>query len=183
MLERTPLLITLVMTLFASTQTFAAKAPLSPDELDEQADVVMVGKVERYRTDRRVMEGEERTQVTLYVVVESVEKGDPGDVGRTMTVRCDRLTRMSPFMLPTHDGNESIPAPGSRAKFFLAGGSALAPNGIEVLDGGAELDLPMKPAWQAFLEWPLLIVPLVVLVLIALLITLLTKKRAKSNGD
>jgi hypothetical protein len=171
-------LVALATSFIVVPPAYAAKRPYSPDELEKEADAIVVGKVQSYRTEERVMEGEERTRVTLDVVVESIEKGNPGEPGKVIEIECDRLTRMSPFMLPTHDGNEVIPVADSRAKFYLVGGAALAPNGIELLDGGAELNLPMKSAMGAFLEWPLVLVPLVVLVLIALLITMLTKKRA-----
>src|SRR5947209_8638370 len=135
MLGRPVLLFTLIVAVVAAAPVSADMPRLSPDELQRRADVIMIGKVQSYRTEPRVREGEERTQVFLDVLVESVEKGKPEVAGQLLPIRCDRLTRRSPFGLPTHGGNRPIPAPGSRAKFFLEGQSALAPNGIELLEG------------------------------------------------
>jgi hypothetical protein len=177
MFSRPAILLALAAALIATAPAFAAKRPYTPEELAKEAEAIIFGKVQSFRMKSRVMEGEERTRVTLDVVVESVEKGSPGDPGKVVQVECDRLTRVSPFGLPTHQGNESIPAAGSRAKFFLAGNTALAPNGIEVLDGGAELNLPMKSALTAFMEWPLIVAPIATVFLVAWLIWMLSKKR------
>jgi hypothetical protein len=182
MLGRPVLLVTLIVAVVAAAPVSADMPRLSPDELHRRADVIMIGKVECYRTEPRVREGEERTQVFLDVLVESVEKGKPDVVGQVIQIRCDRLTRRSPFLLPTHIGNQPIPAPGSRARFFLQGQSALPPNGIELLEGATELDLPMKSPWLALLEWPLVLLAAVALALVVLIAAALYRRRVKRRA-
>jgi hypothetical protein len=180
MLSRPVLLCVLCIAFGAVAPVSADKPRLSQDELRRQADVILVGKVQSYRTQSRVFETEERTRVLLDVLVEFVEKGKPdAEVGQTIQIRCDRLTRPSPLMLATHIGNEPFPAPDGRARFYLERQSAIAPNGVELLDGAAELDLPMKDPWIAFIEWPLVLLPAAGLVLLLLIIAYFDRGRAK----
>jgi len=183
MLGRPVLLLTLIVAVVTAAPVSADIPRLSPDELQRRADVIMIGKVQSYRTESHVREGEERTQVFLDVLVESLEKGKPEAVGQIVQIRCDRLTRRSPFLLPTHLGNQPIPAPGSRARFFLVGQSALPPNGIELLEGATELDLPMQSPWLALLEWPLVLLPAAALALVVLIASALYRRRAKRRAD
>jgi hypothetical protein len=96
------------------------------------------------------------------------KKGDRKErVGRVLQIRRERLTRRSLVGHATHVGNEVIPAPGSRARYFVKGEFARSPNGIELLGGATELDLPMRSSWSA-LEWPLVCAPASLIAVLAL---------------
>jgi hypothetical protein len=171
----------LLAIMVAATPAYAAKRHYTLEELQREADTILIGKVESYRTERQVIEGEERTRVILLVSVDLIEKGKPPADGK-ISIRCDRLTRPSPYGLPTHEGNASIPAPSSRARFYLIEGAAMSPNGIEVLDGGAELDLPLKASWWAFFEWPHVLLPLVVILTILVAVFWKASSRRKNRA-
>jgi hypothetical protein len=161
----------------------AARAPLPPERLKEEATLIVVGTVQSYDTRVESLGNhEQRTHVDLEVLVESVEKGDAG-VGATVRVRCWRLTQ---YVFPENDfGQQDIPAPGSRARFFVRGGSqvkegaALEPNGIQLLEGATGLQFPARRLSQAvfLLDWPLVLLPIGALLLLALVAATIYRKR------
>ncbi len=155
----------------------AASRPLSIEELQDKADFVVIGTVRTYHAQiRPALEYEERTYVQLDVTVEVVEKGSV-KVGDSIRVGCWRLTRHSFLPLATDSGQRQIPAVGSRARFFMNGESAFHPNGIEVIDGGAFLHLPMRSPWTALLEWPLLLIPTAGLALIGITTAMIYRRK------
>jgi hypothetical protein len=184
MLPLRVLLFAVVVALLAAPPVYAVLRPLTPEELQREADIIVIGKVQSYRTEARVTAaGEELTRVFLEVLVVSIEKGKPeARVGQILQVSCERVTRPSLYPLPGDLGQRQIPAVGSRARFFVRNEYAIAPNGVEVIEGGSELDLPMKSKWTALLELPFVLLPVVALALLALMTAALIRRRAKRRG-
>ncbi len=161
----------------------AARAPLAKERLQEQATLIVTGTVQSYDTRTESLGNhEERTHVELEVLIESVEKGQ-AQVGASVPISCWRLTH---YIFAENDfGQQHIPAPGSRARFFVRGGSnvkggsALEPNGIELLEGATELNLPVRRRSQAvlLLDWPLVLLPVGALALLVLASVMISRKR------
>ncbi len=131
------------------SSAWAGKVPISPEGLKNGSKMIVVGKVESYRSKEEAHEdGSKTAKITLKVVVQSVEKG-PAKAGETIEVECWRAIK-EPEKGPLWDlGNEFVPAVGSQARFFLekkVGNIWISqwPNGIEAINGAAGLNLPIE---------------------------------------
>jgi len=141
---------------------------VSPEQVKEQAQVILTGKVDSFQTrdeERHPSaEGEARGWpkqkdriVLLQVTVDKIEKGSdlvrPGDV---ITIRCWRVIR--PPWYPEHPegwlethGTRFIPSEGGSARFFLIGKSDEAwdpvfpGDGVVRVDDSKPLEFPMEP--------------------------------------
>ncbi len=129
----------------------AGKVPISPEQLQSTSRLIVIGKVESLRTEEEEGEDGSRTAfVILKVAVETVSKGD-AKKGEMIEVRCWRVVKKPREGVLWDIGHDYIPAPGSRAEFFLERQSgriwdAQWPNGIKGQQGAASLDLPLRPA-------------------------------------
>jgi len=121
---------------------WAAKAPVSAEELRKQADHIVSGKVIRVtaRTEKSKVErawGIHRDRVyTITLTVETVAKGSGVNAGDDIEVRAWEPARRIP-PLPGSQGHESIPGKGDTITVHLLGvpGEVLAPilpNGIAI---------------------------------------------------
>ncbi len=124
----------------------AALPPLSPEEREAQATLIVSGEVvgSRVMTLRKPVSTV--TFVRLAAKVESVEKGAelvPGD--QLLDIRCRRIGLHE---ADGAQGHRDIPAEGSRFKMWLRKNpespdepqwEPLEPNGIELLDGSAAM--------------------------------------------
>ncbi len=134
-----PVLAMMALASFAA----AALPPLSPEELYEKAAVVMTGRVVGSRILTVRKPGSAVLLVRLLTEVESTEKGDSLMTGsRHLEIRCRKIVE-SEMTGPV--GHQSIPAEGARFRMWLVQNAEsqwepLEPNGIELLDGSAEMD-------------------------------------------
>ncbi len=116
---------------------FAALPPLSPEELEDRAVLVITGEVLASRVLVHRKPSSSIYLVRLSVLVGSVEKGDDIIGGiTTLDVRCWRM-RKTKLVGPW--GHSDIPADGSRFRMWLRQNEdgqwePLEPNGIELLD-------------------------------------------------
>lgn len=122
----------------------AALPPLSPEELDADAEVIVTGTVTSNEIAVTGSLSHTRWVIELQVKLDSVIKGDGQmEPGWTLPVQVWKVRKSKSVGA---QGQNDIPAAGSRAQFWLEKNShgdweALEPNGISLLDGGAELDL------------------------------------------
>lgn len=121
-----------------STASFAALPPLSPEELENNAEIIVTGEVLASRVLVHRKPSSSIYLVRLSILVGSVEKGKDLIGGiTTLDVRCWRM-RKSDLVGPS--GHYDIPADGSRFRMWLRENEdgqwePLQPNGIELLDG------------------------------------------------
>jgi len=136
-----------------------AKPPyVTPEQVKEQAKVILTGKVDAIRT--RDEEGRNRSKdriVLLQITVDAIEKGGdlikPGDV---IAIRCWRLVRPEwnenwPGGWIETNGTSFIPSEGGRARFFLGSKSdegwvpVFPGDGVVRVDDTPPLEFPMEP--------------------------------------
>jgi len=128
---------------------FAALPPLTPEEKEAQATLIVTGRVVGSRMMTLRKPTSTVTFVRLAAEIESVEKGgEEVPANRLLDIRCRRIG--------LHDadgphGHRGIPAEGSRFTMWLrknpgapdqAQWEPLEPNGIELLDGSAAMVFP-----------------------------------------
>jgi len=131
--------LSVLLVLFAAVRTEAGKVPLSPEELQTESALSVVGRVQAHRTeDKPHDDGSVTRYVDLTVAVDEVTKGDakPGDV---IEVRCWVVVKEPRDGIVWDGGHDAIPADGGKARFFLTGRpggvwGAIYPNGVELLD-------------------------------------------------
>ena len=127
-------------------QANAALPPLSPDELQRRAEVVVVGTV----NEVTVTATETKSQFSNWIVKidATVERADKGStaiqMGKTLRVECWSL-KQRPYGWVGPSGHYNIPAKGARFRMWLTRNEAgnwspLTPNGIILLDGHSRLD-------------------------------------------
>lgn len=145
-----PLLAAFFIPLLATCQARAALPPLSPEEREAQATLIVTGEVAGSRVMTLRKPASTVTFVRLAAKVESVEKGaDLMPANQILDIRCRRVG------LHESDGpqgHRDIPAEGSRFKMWLRKNpespdepqwEPLEPNGIELLDGSAAMTFPV----------------------------------------
>ena len=124
----------------------AALPPLSPDELQRRAEVVVVGTV----NEVTVTATQTKSQFSNWIVKidATVERADKGStaiqMGKTLRVECWSL-KQRPYGWVGPSGHYNIPAKGARFRMWLTRNEAgnwspLTPNGIILLDGHSRLD-------------------------------------------
>jgi hypothetical protein len=129
----------------------AGKIPLSPERLQSESQLIVVGKVESLSHEEQSYDdGSKKAHVTLSVNVEEVTKGDWA-IGKPIKVRCWQIVKNPRGGLPWDNGNRFIPATGGRARFYLKSEShgvwdSQWPNGVEGLDGATPFRLPLQPS-------------------------------------
>jgi hypothetical protein len=150
MRSRLPALTALAVFVLTCPDGRAQRPPLTPEQLIEEARVIVVGKVVSHEThDEEYGNGTKTRWVDLRVAVESVPKneasaapglsvgggGPPGrpapaansppvlKPGETIDIRCWTLVRPPSDGNVVSTGHKSIPGDGGRAKFFLHGTS------------------------------------------------------------
>ncbi|MEM1443467.1 MAG: hypothetical protein AAGF67_14060, partial [Verrucomicrobiota bacterium] len=120
----------------------AALPPLSPEELDEYAELVLTGEVLVSRVMIHRKPSASIYLVRLGVQIDSVEKGeDLLENPNTLEIRCWAM-RKTKMVGPS--GHLSIPAEGSKFRTWLRKNTEgqwepLEPNGFELLEGSAPL--------------------------------------------
>lgn len=126
----------LLLLLLLIVPVWAAIAPLSPEDLQATADVIVVGQVEKI--ERRVVDLDcgKNSVYELDVLVRKVEKGKV--TGDYLLATCWQPDER-PEGWAGHQGQNDIPSQGSEIRLFLrdAGEGAfeiLEPNGWESLD-------------------------------------------------
>lgn len=137
--------------LAAAVRAEAGKVPLSPEELQKESALIVVGRVQSHRTeDHPQDDGSVTRYVDLTVVVDEVAKGEakPGD---TIEVRCWTVVKEPRDGIVWDGGHDAIPADGGKARFFLTGKpgglwSAIYPNGVELLDQTPPLQFEREKA-------------------------------------
>lgn len=144
---KTCFLLTLFAAAMLNSPAFAEKFPLSVEELQKQADVIVVANIEHIRVESepsRVERGFGNYDWGIYLTlrVETVEKGSLAD--NQLEARCFRIKdRRSIIESVTPSGHRPIPARGTRVWAYLEGDdrswSVVLPNGIVPLDGNAEV--------------------------------------------
>jgi hypothetical protein len=136
----------------STSQALAGKVPLRPDELEAQAEVIVTGTVNAHvNSEATNRDGSRTIYVYLQVQPDAVEKGHsevtPEEIIEALCWTVVRPPRKGSLW---DAGHESIPAEGSRARFYLHSKSSncwkvIYPNGIERLDDGPTLQYPMEP--------------------------------------
>lgn len=137
-----PLLAAFLFPLFGTGPAGAALPPLSPEQREAQATLIVTGEVVASRLMTLRKPASTVTFVRLAAKVESVEKGaERVPANQILDIRCRRIG------LHEADGPQGhldIPAEGSRFKMWLRKNpespeqsqwEPLEPNGIELLDG------------------------------------------------
>ena len=132
------LLVLLSSSLLPNSFAPAEKCPLTLDELQRQADAIVVAQIEKIRIEsgRSDIErgfGNLDWEIYLTLVLENVEKGDPSR--ERLEARCFRIkSRKSVRELLTPSGHHPIPGTGTRVRAHLRGHdgswSVLLPNGL-----------------------------------------------------
>jgi hypothetical protein len=177
MSSRLPGFVALGALLLTAPTVRAETAPLPPEHLQAESQLIITGQVVSHQEDdREGSDGSVIRTVTLSVKIETVLKGEteakPGDVIRAA---CWAMVR-EPREGPVYDGGHaSIPGDGGRAKFYLKGGgrvwTVIYPNGVECLDSTPPLKLaPVKVAPAApdgLLRWAIVGGAALLVVLIA----------------
>lgn len=138
-------LVSMLGLLWLNSTVMADKAPLSAEDLENEADVVVVATIEKIRieTEASQFEGAGNWDWGIYLTfrVESVEKGR--FEGETLEARCFRIkSRRSAYEYLTPAGHYPIPETGTRVIAFLkrAGSSwdVILPNGLTSIPAGGE---------------------------------------------
>lgn len=134
----------LILVAMATISLVSAALPsLSPTAREDKAAVVMTGRVIGSRLLSVRKPGSTVLLVRLVAEVESIEKGASLIEGsRPLEIRCRKL--VDPH-ISGPVGHELIPAEGSRFRAWLVQNpelqwEPLEPNGIELLEGAAEMD-------------------------------------------
>lgn len=149
--------LSLVMALFSAINVRADLPPLSTDELQAGAEVIITGRVAGARVMIHRKPASSVYFVRLKAEVDAIEKG--GNLiadSRYLDIRCWRI-RNHKGTGPA--GHRHIPADGSRFRMWLKKNQddkwePLEPNGIELLDGSAEMgfaEVERKDAAKDFL--------------------------------
>ena len=143
---KTWFLLSLSAALMLNAPAFAEKAPLSVEELQKQAHVIVVATIEHIRVESEGSRfepgfGNSDWGVYLTLRVETVEKGNLAD--SQLGTRCFRIRhRRSCMEYLTPSGHHPIPARGTRVRAYLEGEDrawrVVLPNGIAPIDGNAE---------------------------------------------
>mgnify|MGYP001152351730 FL=1 len=146
-----------VVILIVAPIASAALPPLSPEERDEQATLIVTGRVVASRTMTLRKPTETVTFVRLAAEIESIAKGADAlpalaaapatPAKRILEIRCRRIERET----PGPHGHDEIPAEGSRFTMWLRQNPAsdppqwepLEPNGIELLDNSPAMTFPV----------------------------------------
>ena len=135
-------LVILLSGAFASTR--AALPPLSPEERDEFAEVILTGEVLVSRTLIHRKPSSSIYSIRLGVQIGSIEKGEDllGEA-KSIEIRCWRIRKTK---LVGPGGHLNIPAEGSRFRTWLRKNrdgqwEPLEPNGIELLDGSPAMTI------------------------------------------
>jgi hypothetical protein len=126
-----------------NSPTFAEKAPLSKEELQKQADAIVVATIEDFRivSESSLFEhgfGNSDWGIYLTLRVEAVERGSLAD--NQLVARCFRIRhRTSSTEYFTPSGHHPIPPKETRVRAYLESENSswrvLLPNGIVALDG------------------------------------------------
>lgn len=122
--------------------TWAAKAPMNPDDRAKEATNIVSGDVSKVTSKVQKSEVEKamgfhRDRVfTITVKVREVSKGAGIAVGQEIEVVAWKPEKRIP-PLPGLQGHDAIPKKGDSATFYLKGGGGrtfepLLPNGIEI---------------------------------------------------
>jgi len=133
----------------------AGKIPLQPEELQDQSDLIVVGKVlSHFEATKENRDGSQTTHVYLKVEVLEVDKGTGPAQGDTIELACWVITKAPRKGSVWDSGHAGIPADEGRARFYLKPHGSrywdvIYPNGIERLDDGPTLNYPMQPAEPA----------------------------------
>lgn len=136
-----PVLACLLLIPAAVPGAFAALAPLSPDELEQRAELVITGEVLASRVLVHRRPGVSTYLVRLGARIDSVEKGETGESAKTIEIRCRALRSTR---LAGRTGHDDIPADGARFRMWLRKNGdghwePLEPNGIEPLEGAGAM--------------------------------------------
>lgn len=123
-----------------SSTTFAEKAPLSAEALQDEAQAIVVATIEQIRIESEASTfeqgfGNSDWGIYLTLSVESVEKGQVHNT--TLEARCFRIkTRRSLQEYLTPSGHHPIPGIGTRVRAYLerrdGSWDVVLPNGIAV---------------------------------------------------
>ena len=127
--------------LMAATAAWAVLPPLSPEQRDAAASLVVTGTVASSTTSD-VGAAESIDEITdLTVQVEAVERGSGASAGQEISVRCWTVVKRPPgWVGPT--GVNPLPKIGDRIRVWLVpdgdgdgdgGWKPLEPNGVEIL--------------------------------------------------
>lgn len=132
---------------------FAALPPLTPEEREVRATLIITGEVVGSRLMTLRKPASTVTFVRLAATVESVEKGeDSVPKNRILDIRCRRIGLED---ADEPQGHRDIPAEGSRFKMWLRKNpdspddpqwEPLEPNGIELLNGAPAMAFPEAAA-------------------------------------
>lgn len=140
---KTQIPLSLFVVVLLNLPALAEKAPLSPELLESEADLIAIATVEEIRIEIEKPtfdppDGNSDWGIYLTLQFETVEKGEVAD--NRLEARCFRIRqRKSFFEYMTVGGHYPIPPVGTRARVYLEqdGDSwrVVLPNGITCLDG------------------------------------------------
>ena len=135
-------LLSLFAVLLLNSSACAEKAPLTVDNLQSQADVVVVATIEHIRVESEPSRferafGNSDWGIYLTLKLETVEKGNVSD--EQLEARCFRIrSRRSLREYLTPSGHHPIPGTGTRVRAYLENGKSawnvVLPNGITSVD-------------------------------------------------
>jgi hypothetical protein len=131
-----------------SSQALAALPPLSPEELEQGATLIISGSVSNIDVTTSGLGRSVDWVIKLQAKVDAVSKGDV-QAGDTISIQCWRL-KSRPAGWAGPSGHHSIPAEGSQFEMWLRQGDEgewipLQPNGIRLLDRSKAFDFDAVP--------------------------------------
>ena len=147
------LIIIAILLLATGPVAQAGRVPLLPEELQQEADLIVVGTVLRhFGTVTTNKDESQTTQVHLTLRVDEVDKGESAAVavGSEIEVACWVVTRLPRKGTVWDSGHVSIPGDESRARFYLKRRppkhwDVIYPNGVERLDDVPTLQFRLSP--------------------------------------
>jgi hypothetical protein len=160
----------------------AACAPLTPEQLEHEANHIVTGKVSaiEIRSEHSEMEGFGSFDFAIYyrIAVNTVERGEGVKPGDELVARCFRAKTLLSFVQTVGwlSGHHPIPKPGQPVPAYLQRRGlayhAIYPNGFTPMGGGQLVELDSRQL-RSWLPPFTLLLPLDLWVLVVILVLLL----------